>query len=78
MKFPKCQAENREARSFCGECGTKLILACPECGSENLPSEKFCGACGQKLEKEEPLGRKEPSLEGERKQVTVLFSDLLG
>ena len=78
MKCPKCQAENREVRKFCGECGAKLILACPECGSENLPSEKFCGACGQKLEKEEAVERKEPSLEGERKQVTVLFSDLSG
>jgi class 3 adenylate cyclase/tetratricopeptide (TPR) repeat protein len=78
MKCPKCQAENREARRFCGECGAKLILVCSECGTENLPSEKFCGACGQKLEKEEAPGRKEPSLEGERKQVTVLFSDLSG
>ena len=66
-----------EARKFCGECGTKVILACPEYASENLPSERFCSACGQKLGKEEIPGRKEPSLEGERKHVTVLFSEQL-
>jgi class 3 adenylate cyclase/tetratricopeptide (TPR) repeat protein len=51
MKCPKCQAENRETRKFCAECGAKLVIACPECGSENLPGEKFCGECGYDLRK---------------------------
>jgi class 3 adenylate cyclase/tetratricopeptide (TPR) repeat protein len=78
MKCPKCQTENPETRKFCSECGAKLLLICPQCGFENLPKDKFCGECGHKLEKEEPIERKEPSIEGERKQVTVLFSDLSG
>jgi class 3 adenylate cyclase len=78
MKCPKCQTENPETRKFCSECGEKLLLICPQCGFENLPKDKFCGECGQKLEVEEVIEKVEPLIEGERKQVTVLFSDLSG
>ena len=87
MKCPKCQADNRNERKFCGECGTKIIPACPECGFENLPTEKFCGECGHDLkvtitakpedrpkEKLTPL----PPPNSARKYVTVLFSDMSG
>ena len=77
MKCPKCQAKNPEMRKFCKECGTKLILLCPKCRFENAPGDKFCGECGHPLE-EAVVERMEPSIEGERKQVTVLFSDLSG
>ncbi len=49
MNCPKCYADNRETRKFCGQCGAKLVLVCPQCGFENLPEEKFCGECGQDL-----------------------------
>jgi len=75
MKCPKCQFENRDGIKFCEECGTKIELKCPKCGAEIPPGRKFCGECGQKLE-EGIIDKKEPSIEGERKQVTVLFSDL--
>ena len=78
MICPKCQTENRETRKFCAKCGAPLAIKCPQCGSENFPGELFCGECGSKLEKvsEEVKGATE--LEGERKYVTVLFSDLSG
>ena len=72
-----CQTENPETRKFCKECGAKLILVCPDCHFENLPTDKFCSECGHKLE-EAVIGRIEPQIEGERKHVTVLFSDLSG
>jgi class 3 adenylate cyclase/tetratricopeptide (TPR) repeat protein len=77
MKCPRCQTENPEIRKFCKECGAKLILVCPHCHFDNLPLDKFCGECGHKLE-EAVIGRIELQIEGERKQVTVLFSDLSG
>ncbi len=80
MKCPKCQAENHEARKFCRECGEKLILLCPKCDSENIPGDKFCGECGCRLDKPGPIREEklQPEADGERKHVTVLFSDLSG
>jgi class 3 adenylate cyclase/tetratricopeptide (TPR) repeat protein len=78
MKCPKCQFDNPEGAKFCNECGNPLEITCPKCGKANPPGSKFCNGCGQKLEKEEAAERKEPSIEGERKQATVLFSDLSG
>jgi len=47
MKCPRCQAENREGRRLCAECGTSLAVACSSCGFSNEPGEKFCGGCEQ-------------------------------
>ena len=97
MRCPKCQAENREGRRFCAECGASLSLACPSCGFSNEPGEKFCGGCGQPLASPqqvvtrfsspevytpkhlaEKILTSKSALEGERKQVTVLFADMKG
>ena len=78
MKCSKCHFENPDDYKFCRECGTALILTCAKCGSELQADDKFCGKCGQKVldateEETAPL-----TTEGERKHVTVLFSDLSG
>src|SRR5262245_38130400 len=98
MRCPRCQAENREARRFCAECGASLALACPACGFSNEPGERFCGGCGAPLGASptvtqarfgpppsytpkhlaEKILTSKAALEGERKQVTVLFADLKG
>src|SRR3990172_11410184 len=97
MQCPQCQAENREGRRFCAECGASLAAACPSCGFSNEPGEKFCGGCGKPLPApQQPVPRltspqsytpkhlaekilsSKSALEGERKQVTVLFADLKG
>ncbi|MBI2176732.1 MAG: AAA family ATPase, partial [Candidatus Tectomicrobia bacterium] len=57
MQCPRCQAENREGRRFCAECGASLAFPCPACGFSNEPGEKFCGGCGQ------PLGAVPPTAE---------------
>ena len=78
MICTKCQTENPEGMKFCGGCGTRLEKICPKCQFVNPSQFRFCGECGSKLEKvsEEVKGGAE--LEGERKYVTVLFSDLSG
>src|SRR2546425_4447372 len=98
MQCPRCHAENREGRRFCGECGLLFASACPSCGFLNEGSEKFCGGCGRSLAAAptpaeprftsphaytpkhlaEKILTSRSALEGERKQVTVLFADLKG
>ncbi len=78
MKCPKCQTENPEEWKFCRECGENLLLVCPRCEHKNLPGDKFCGECGIKLEETVEAKIETPQSEGERKHVTVLFSDMSG
>ena len=98
MQCPRCRAENREGRRFCGECGLSFASACPSCGFLNESSEKFCGGCGRSLATAptpaeprftsphsytpkhlaEKILTSKAALEGERKQVTVLFADMKG
>jgi len=94
MKCPKCQTENPDTRKFCRECGAKLLIICPQCSNENLPGDKFCGECGHNLSKtvvpRAPARASEPAQpldkpaepialsKGERRQTTIVFSDLSG
>ena len=68
-------------------------LRCSSCGFENAPGVKFCGECGRRLALSssgqpdpraytprhlaEKILRARSALEGERKQVTVLFADVV-
>jgi class 3 adenylate cyclase/tetratricopeptide (TPR) repeat protein len=79
MKCPNCDTENPITNKFCRECGSKLTIKCPGCKAEIHSGDKFCGECGEKLvaiskASEAPTY----GVEGERKHVTVLFSDLSG
>jgi class 3 adenylate cyclase/tetratricopeptide (TPR) repeat protein len=78
MKCPKCGIENPGNKRFCRECGAKLIEICFQCGSERLPGDKFCGECGKKFGERVTIERPGPAIDGERKQATVLLSDLSG
>jgi hypothetical protein len=78
MKCPKCQTENREENKFCRECAAKLFLTCPQCDAEFPLGDKLCGKCGQDLRETSEAKKVLPEAEGERKHVTVLFSDLSG
>src|SRR4051812_19041615 len=49
MQCLHCQADNRNGRRFCGECGAALAVDCPGCGFSNEGGEKFCGGCGSPL-----------------------------
>jgi class 3 adenylate cyclase/tetratricopeptide (TPR) repeat protein len=49
------------------------VRPCPACGKENPDGFQFCGFCAAPLSAQPP-----PSVEEERKVVTVLFCDLVG
>ena len=91
MLCPQCRAENNAGRRFCAACGASLAPTCPACSFANEFDAKFCGGCGRALAM--PPGpaypqppaylaarilRARDTLEGERKQVTVLLTDLRG
>ena len=78
MQCPGCQFENRENAKFCKECGESLKFACSGCGTVYELGSKFCDECGYSLAQGSQNGKTEPTSDGERKHVTVLFSDLSG
>ena len=101
MRCAQCAFDNPPAMTFCGGCGTKLVVLCSSCRFANPGGFSFCGKCGARLTAETPARSGAPSrfsapesytpkhliekilmskaaLEGERKQVTVLFADLKG
>src|SRR5208282_5740005 len=94
MKCPKCQTENQSDSAFCEECSAPLEAACPSCGAGNRPTAKFCRKCRAPLtvapaaapapraytpkHLADKILTSRAVLEGERKQVTVLFADVKG
>src|SRR5262245_21136573 len=94
MQCSKCGHENRSGARFCEECAASLMRVCVNCGSALSATAKFCPECAhpagasqsrlvspetytpQHLAEKILLSK--AALEGERKQVTVLFADLKG
>ena len=82
MTCPNCGQENEAGQKFCGNCGTKLAAACPTCGTANPPDNRFCGECGTDLGAglgvaPSAVVTPEPSIDLERRIVSVLFVDLV-
>ena len=65
---------------FCNECGALLRILCAACDAANPPSAKFCSHCGGSLIERlnsasiKPVG----ASEAERRQLTVMFCDIIG
>jgi ribosomal protein L40E len=85
MKCLRCQQETPSDAEFCPKCGSNLVALCSQCNTANAPGDRFCKRCGRSLANplvEDPtptLRGAEPSLlEAERRQLTVLFCDLVG
>ena len=78
MQCPQCQYENRDGAKFCKECGINLEFVCSGCGSVYELGSKFCDECGCPLAQESQIDSAISTSEGERKHVSVLFSDLSG
>jgi class 3 adenylate cyclase/tetratricopeptide (TPR) repeat protein len=89
MRCHRCHHENSNAAHFCAECGAQLAAVCGSCGSILPGAAKFCPDCGTPIGARPPESYTPPhlaekiltsraALEGERKQVSVLFCDVVG
>ncbi len=94
MTCTRCRQENPPQAKFCLECGSPLALRCAACGTSLPATAKFCIECATPMggaaaaapspqtytpkHLAERILTSRPSLEGERKTVTVLFADVKG
>ncbi|MEO0854902.1 MAG: zinc ribbon domain-containing protein, partial [Cyanobacteria bacterium J06648_11] len=69
-----CGFLNPDETKFCGECGRSLSRTCPRCDFANPAGFKFCGNCGFALTALPDA----PAARAERRQLTVMFCDLVG
>jgi class 3 adenylate cyclase/predicted ATPase len=85
MQCSSCAAEVPEGSRFCNSCGVALPVRCRECAHTNAAGSRFCANCGARLtsdglttlaaSKPAPLSTFDTA---ERRQVTVMFCDLVG
>src|SRR6266851_661039 len=80
MRCAGCGHDAPAGAVFCPECGAKLVASCAQCGTPSAAGHKFCVKCGAALttavEPERELPRS--SAAAERRQLTVMFCDLVG
>jgi class 3 adenylate cyclase/tetratricopeptide (TPR) repeat protein len=79
MKCPKCQFENPPSAKFCSECGNPLSTASASPAPDLSFEEKLA-----RMQRYLPTGltdkilSQKERIEGERRQVTVMFCDMAG
>ncbi len=94
MECARCQHNNPTDSNFCLACGVRLGSTCASCHNELPAGSRFCNECGAPVtvamsrsaapdtytpkHLAERILTSKAALEGERKQVTVLFADLKG
>jgi predicted ATPase/class 3 adenylate cyclase len=89
LECARCQSQNPAEANFCLECGAALASPCQSCSAAVPSGAKFCPDCGAPVAGATGRSSYTPShlsgkilasrgtLEGERKQVTVLFCDIV-
>jgi class 3 adenylate cyclase len=92
MQCLTCRAGLPDAAKFCIKCGAPAPVACLVCAHLNASMASFCAQCGAKLAvraveptaigaqptSKVPSTRDDDGATAERRQLTVLFSDLVG
>jgi class 3 adenylate cyclase len=81
---PQCGAEMPGEFRFCGQCGTSLDPATPESGTAPSPESAAAEVWTRSLASYTPkhlaekILKSRSAIDGERRQVTVLFADIAG
>jgi class 3 adenylate cyclase len=81
MRCSSCETDNAPGSRFCNQCGTPFGKLCAKCSFENPSQSRYCAQCGTQLDASAPIHAESGScdrLGGERRHLTVLFSDLVG
>ena len=79
MQCSRCQHENSSKAKFCEECATPLARTCSTCGTQLSATAKFCPECARPAEDITEIVRaSKSSAEPQRRQLTVMFCDLVG
>ncbi len=85
-----CDKEIPDNSRFCPQCGKPQALNCAGCGHANTAGSRFCAQCGAKLGEAAPVATAadfaaavapavaRPATAAERRQITVMFCDLVG
>jgi class 3 adenylate cyclase/tetratricopeptide (TPR) repeat protein len=89
VRCPRCGQENPDGARFCVHCGGQLAISCPGCGAALPADARFCPECGRAVAAapspadytpayiREQILAVRGAVEGERKQVSVLFCDIV-
>ncbi|MCP4622770.1 MAG: AAA family ATPase [bacterium] len=91
---PSCRHKNPPGANFCQHCGSRLFLICANCRADIAPDANFCHQCGKPTGSADSQNAairaytpkhladkiltSRSALQGEHKQVTVLFADVKG
>lgn len=89
MECPSCHSEVHDDSRFCDACGAPMPVRCSSCRAFNRIGARFCLECGASLGDGRntanpagvagaPLQSAHPSAIAERRQLTVMFCDLVG
>src|SRR5688500_11889019 len=83
----ECETESPEGSSFCTHCYSALVTMCGSYQFSNPPASAYCGRCGSRIAGAEagsasasglPEANGSQSGPLERRQLTMLFCDLVG
>lgn len=78
MQCLRCRADVPADARFCPSCGAPQLRSCGHCGTGNQAGDRFCKGCGKPLAGVAPLPGAGPKGEAERRNLTVMFCDVVG
>jgi len=73
-----CDHDTARSARFCEQCGAALVALCGACRAPLGDGARFCAQCGVRTASLDALASPDEPRDGERRQLTILFCDLVG